>query len=64
MTVLYLVITAGVAFGFGFLLAERRAVKECNAMLAENQRELFKAISDERPARVVDDDEAPRVALH
>ncbi len=63
MTLVYIAITAAVSLLVGFLLGEMRAVKEANAMLAENQRELFKAIGDERPARV-DEGEAPRPVVH
>lgn len=59
------IILVGVAaFVIGFLLGDRRGVKQANAILDENMRELFKAISDERHIPVDDEPEDERPTVH
>jgi len=64
MTWVYLAIAAVVAFGFGFLIGERRAVKEANAILDANMKELFKSIGDAGAVPVDAEDGATRPSLH
>jgi hypothetical protein len=57
VTLVYIAITAAVAFVIGFLAGDRRGVREANAILDANMRELFKAIGDDRQVRVDGDEE-------
>lgn len=52
------------ALMIGFLLGDRRGVKQANAMLDGNMRELFKAIGDERTMPAEDEPEDRRPTLH
>lgn len=56
--------TAVVCFVVGFLIGDARGVREANRILDANQRELFKAIADDRPVQVDDDAEPLRPVLH
>ncbi|MGB3831206.1 MAG: hypothetical protein WA975_05000 [Mesorhizobium sp.] len=53
------------AFVIGFLLGDRRGVKQANAILDANMRELFKAINDERTIPVDAEEATPsRPSVH
>ena len=52
------------AFVIGFLLGDRRGVKQANAILDANMRDLFKAISDDRAMPVDGDREEDRPTIH
>ena len=57
MTTLILVALA--AFLVGFLLGDRRGVRQCNSILDENWRDLMKAIREEPlPSPNLDSEEA------
>ncbi|RWB77478.1 MAG: hypothetical protein EOQ50_05320 [Mesorhizobium sp.] len=62
-----LILTGSAAtFMIGFLLGDRRGVKQANAMLDANWRELMKSIRDDKtgfPSDADEDDTAPRT-LH
>ncbi|MEQ1954439.1 hypothetical protein [Mesorhizobium sp. CN2-181] len=57
----YVLFAAGIvlAFAFGFLLGDRRGVKQANVILDENNRLLLKAMSDSVRAPVEGEDERP-----
>lgn len=59
----YLALTAAVAFAFGFLLGDRRGVRQANQILDENNRVLLQAIGDSVRAPV-DGGEDQRPVLH
>lgn len=61
----YLVIAAAIvtAFAFGFLLGDRRGVKQANEVLDANNRVLLQAIGDSVKAPVEGEDEQ-RPILH
>lgn len=60
-----LALTAALAFAFGFILGDRRGVKQANQILDANMRDLFKAIGDEKPMPVESEDAEPhRPTLH
>ena len=64
MTWVYVGASTLIAFGFGYLLGERRAVKEANAILDSNMKELFRSIGDS-PEKPPDCDESQaRPSLH
>lgn len=53
------------AFTIGFLLGDRRGVKQANAMLDENMKVLLNAITDERTIPVeVDEAGGRRPTVH
>jgi hypothetical protein len=57
----------GTALLVGFLFGERRAVKQANAILDENWRELMKSIREDRTGFPTDadiEDETARSTLH
>lgn len=56
--------TAFVCLVVGFLLGDARGVRQTNAILDGNMKELFKAIGEERPVQVDDDTEPQRPVLH
>lgn len=62
--------TAGLiaaVFVIGFLLGDRRGVKQCNAILDENWRELLLSIREEEPIRLPeppDLEESQQSTLH
>ncbi|MEQ1952471.1 hypothetical protein [Mesorhizobium sp. CN2-181] len=60
----YLAITAGIviAFAFGFVLGDRRGVKQANIILDENNKLLLEAMHDAVKAPV--DGEDARPVLH
>ena len=62
MIIVYIALTAAVAFGFGYLLGERRAVKEANTILDANNRLLLQTIGDSVRAPV--EDEGQRPVMH
>ncbi len=64
MTLVYLVLTTGAAFVIGYLLGDRRGVREANEVLAHNNRVLLEAMSESVKGHVEGEDEAPRPALH
>ncbi|WP_442577597.1 hypothetical protein ACSBOB_18680 [Mesorhizobium sp. ASY16-5R] len=61
----YLAIAAGIvlAFAFGFLLGDRRGVKQANEVLDHNNRVLLQAIGDSVREPVEGEDEQ-RSVLH
>ncbi|MDQ0318768.1 hypothetical protein QO002_000906 [Pararhizobium capsulatum DSM 1112] len=60
-----LMLTAGIAFAFGFLLGDLRGVKQANIILDQNLRDLFKVIGDDRPMPTDSEDSEPmRPTLH
>ena len=61
MTVLYLALTAAVAFGFGWLLGEHRAVREANTILDANNRLLLQTIGESARAPVEGERQRPVV---
>lgn len=55
----------GIAFAFGFVLGDRRGVKQANEILDANMRELFKAIGDDKPGLVEGEEVEPhRPTIH
>jgi len=65
MTTLALCIAVGlVCLVVGFLIGDARGVREANRILDANQRELLRAISDDRPVPVDDDAEPQRPTVH
>lgn len=55
----------GMAFAFGFVLGDRRGVKQANEILDANMRELFKAIGVEKPESVEGEEVEPhRPTMH
>lgn len=55
----------GMAFAFGFVLGDRRGVKQANEILDANMRELFKAIGEDKPVAVEGEEvEPPRPTIH
>lgn len=64
MTTLALIAAFVATFVIGFLLGDRRGVKQANAILDANMRDLFKAITDERTMPVDDDREGDRPTVH
>lgn len=55
----------GMAFAVGFVLGDRRGVKQANEILDANMRELFKAIGDEKPGPVEGEEVEPhRPTIH
>lgn len=55
------------AFVIGFLLGDRRGVKQCNAILDSNMKVLLKAIGDEPPEAgdiASDDHDGARPTVH
>ncbi|MBN9241918.1 MAG: hypothetical protein J0I98_03910 [Mesorhizobium sp.] len=55
----------GIAFAFGFVLGDRRGVKQANEILDANMRELFKAIRDDKPVPVEGEEVEPhRPTIH
>lgn len=64
MTTLIITLVALGAFAVGFLVGDRRGVKQANAILADCQTELFKAIRDDRsgfPSDAAEEDARPTV---
>lgn len=55
-----LVLTAALAFAFGFVLGDWRGVKQANQILDANMRDLFKAIGDDKPGPVENEEVEPR----
>ncbi|UVC12888.1 hypothetical protein [Mesorhizobium onobrychidis] len=47
MTVAFILTGLAATFVIGFLLGDRRGVKQCNAILDENWRELMKSIRED-----------------
>lgn len=62
----YLAIAAAIvtAFAFGFLLGDRRGVKQANEVLDHNNRVLLEAIGDSVREPVDREDEGQRPVLH
>ncbi|WP_353646536.1 hypothetical protein [Mesorhizobium sp. WSM2239] len=59
MTTALILTAIATTFTTGFLLGDRRGVRQCNAILDENWRELMKAIRDEPlPSPNLDGEEA------
>ncbi|MFI0844474.1 hypothetical protein [Mesorhizobium sp. IMUNJ 23232] len=63
MTYLAIAAGIGIAFAFGFLLGDRRGVKQANEVLDANNRVLLQAIGDSVRAPV-DGEEEQRPMLH
>lgn len=52
------------AFAIGYLLGDRRGVKEANAILDENQRVLFAAMAEPPPLAADILEVQPRPTVH
>jgi hypothetical protein len=64
MSALLAALAIGAAFVMGFLLGDRRGVKQANAILADCQTELFKAIHEDKtgfPSDAAKEDARPTV---
>lgn len=65
MTTLALILASiALAFVIGFLLGDRRAVRQCNGILDDHWRELMLSIREERPLPADADDEPTRPTVH
>lgn len=63
MTTVFIALAGfAVIFVIGFLLGDRRGVKQCNAILDENWRELLEAIREDRSGFPSDADGEERVS--
>lgn len=61
-TVLVAIAAFAAVFVIGFLLGDRRGVKQCNAILDENWRELLEAIREDKSGFPSDADGDERVS--
>ncbi|MEJ6849527.1 hypothetical protein [Sinorhizobium fredii] len=52
------------AFVIGFLLGDRRGVKQCNQMLDENWKDLMQAIREDRHPLDTEEGEEDRPTVH
>ncbi|MBI1238275.1 MAG: hypothetical protein GC199_02925 [Alphaproteobacteria bacterium] len=59
MSVIVLAAAVAFVFAFGFVLGDRRGVKQANEILDANMRELFKSIGDDKPGPVEGEEVEP-----
>ena len=59
MTYLAIAVAIVIAFAFGFLLGDRRGVRQANEVLDHNNRVLLQAIGDSVKAPVDSEEEQP-----
>jgi hypothetical protein len=67
MTIALILAAIATTFTTGFLLGDRRGVRQCNAVLEENWRELMNVIKEEplpNPNLDGEEDRAARRTLH
>lgn len=62
MMLVYLALTAAVSVVIGFLIGDRRGVREANEVLAHNNKVLLEAIGESVKAPV--EDEGQRPVMH